>query len=387
MRVLALADKRPPLDPALMAEELGVDAGVCLGNLGRAWIEPLAQLRLRRLGRHGNHDPPELLHEVEVEDLHGRRTSLGRLTVAGFEGLRALWRRRPLPPHAEGGPQARAPIACRPRTAVPLPAIRDQRRSRRSGARARLLLPRTPNGRCRPSSKPTGCSQMRRSLEAHRLLRELVGQDFEIDDDGIPRLHRGTASGRIISTVDTEMRHGRKSSSQRFDGYKLSAAATNTSEPLITAVDVAPASEQDGPQAKHLIDAQPARRRPGRLLGDSAGCAKSRSPPTNNSWSQLASTRRSRQRRAPTPDPATDRAAARPARRTLWSPQGQISRHRQSAVAGRLGRCAGQSEPDRPSPRHASRMTRPTRHSNNARSPQRDDLISRRAKPTSSGAF
>ncbi len=48
--------------------------------------------------------------------------------------------------------------------------------------------------------------------QAHRLLRELIGQDFDIDSDGIPRLHRGTASGRIISTVDTEMRHGRKSS-------------------------------------------------------------------------------------------------------------------------------------------------------------------------------
>src|SRR5947209_4740562 len=57
--------------------------------------------------------------------------------------------------------------------------------------------------------------------EAHGLLRELVGQDFDVDDDGVPRLHRGTASGRIISTVDTEMRHGRKSSSQRFDGYKI----------------------------------------------------------------------------------------------------------------------------------------------------------------------
>jgi transposase len=107
-------------------------------------------------------------------------------------------------------------------------------------------------------------------VDAHRLLRELVGQDFEIDDDGVPRLHRGTRPGRIISTVDTEMRHGRKSSQQRFDGYKLSAAATNTAEPLITGVDVAPAGETDGPQAKHLIDAQPERRRPRRVLGDTA---------------------------------------------------------------------------------------------------------------------
>ena len=67
MRVLALADKRPPLDPALMAEQMGVDAVVCLGDLDRAWIEPLAGLRRPRLGVHGNHDPPDLLREVEVE--------------------------------------------------------------------------------------------------------------------------------------------------------------------------------------------------------------------------------------------------------------------------------------------------------------------------------
>jgi hypothetical protein len=109
-----------------------------------------------------------------------------------------------------------------------------------------------------------------RVADAHALLRELIGQDFDIDDDGVPRLHQGTRADRIISTVDREMRHGRKSHSQRFDGYKLSAAATNTTEPLIMAVDVAAAGEQDGPQAKHLIDAQPAERRPRRVLGDTA---------------------------------------------------------------------------------------------------------------------
>ena len=67
MRVLALADKRPPLDPALMAEQLRVEAVVCLGDLDRAWIESLAHLRLPRVGVHGNHDPPGLLREVEVD--------------------------------------------------------------------------------------------------------------------------------------------------------------------------------------------------------------------------------------------------------------------------------------------------------------------------------
>ena len=49
---------------------------MCLGDLDRAWIEPLAWLD-PRIGVHGNHDPPDLLLEVEVDDLHGRRTSLG----------------------------------------------------------------------------------------------------------------------------------------------------------------------------------------------------------------------------------------------------------------------------------------------------------------------
>jgi Icc-related predicted phosphoesterase len=86
VRVLALADKRPPLDPALMAEQMGADAVVCLGDLDRAWIEPLAHLDLPRVGVHGNHDEPDLLREVDVQDLHGKRTSLGGMTFAGFEG-------------------------------------------------------------------------------------------------------------------------------------------------------------------------------------------------------------------------------------------------------------------------------------------------------------
>jgi hypothetical protein len=109
-----------------------------------------------------------------------------------------------------------------------------------------------------------------RVADAHALLRELIGQDFDIDADGVPRLHQGTRGDRIISTVDVEMRHGRKSQHQRFDGYKLSATATNTREPLLTAVEVAPACEQDGPQAAPLVDAQPQARRPQRLLGDAA---------------------------------------------------------------------------------------------------------------------
>jgi Icc-related predicted phosphoesterase len=86
MRVLALADRRPPVDPATMAVQAGVDAIVCLGDLDRAWIESIRSVDLPRIGVHGNHDPPDLLRELEVEDLHLRRTSLGGMTFAGFEG-------------------------------------------------------------------------------------------------------------------------------------------------------------------------------------------------------------------------------------------------------------------------------------------------------------
>jgi Icc-related predicted phosphoesterase len=86
MRVLALADKPPPIDPAVMARQTGVDAVFCLGDLDRAWIESLASLRLPRYGVHGNHDPEHVLRELEIEDLHLRRTQLKGLTVAGFEG-------------------------------------------------------------------------------------------------------------------------------------------------------------------------------------------------------------------------------------------------------------------------------------------------------------
>jgi len=87
VRVLALADKRPPVDPATMARQRGVDAVFCLGDLDRAWIESLISLDIPSLGVHGNHDPDDLLRDLEIDDLHLRRTQLGGdLTVAGFEG-------------------------------------------------------------------------------------------------------------------------------------------------------------------------------------------------------------------------------------------------------------------------------------------------------------
>lgn len=115
-----------------------------------------------------------------------------------------------------------------------------------------------------------GLAQAEAVAEAAALLRELVGQDFDLDEDDVPRLRRGTAKERILSVHDPEMRHGRKSQSQRFDGYKIHAAATVGPQPLLTAVEVTPASAHDGHQAPALVDSQPPAMRPKRLLGDTA---------------------------------------------------------------------------------------------------------------------
>lgn len=50
--------------------------------------------------------------------------------------------------------------------------------------------------------------------------RQIQQQDVEVGEDGCPKLRRGVAPNRRIAIEDDQMRHGRKSRSQRFDGYK-----------------------------------------------------------------------------------------------------------------------------------------------------------------------
>src|SRR5207237_521400 len=59
-----------------------------------------------------------------------------------------------------------------------------------------------------------------RVAEARELLSRILDQDVEDGDDGTPGIRQGVARDRVVSIVDPEMRHGRKSHSQRIDGYK-----------------------------------------------------------------------------------------------------------------------------------------------------------------------
>lgn len=77
------------------------------------------------------------------------------------------------------------------------------------------------------------------------LLVKIMGDDIEPDDQGHPQIAEGTAAERIISITDTEMRHGRKSTAQRFNGFKAAVTTEQSSEMILDIQDI-PATGGDG---------------------------------------------------------------------------------------------------------------------------------------------
>ena len=95
-------------------------------------------------------------------------------------------------------------------------------------------------------------SERHRIIEAAELLGQLLLQDVERQEQG-PTLKEGVSRDRIPSVHDPEMRHGRKSSSHRFDGHKA-AVVVDTDSQLITAVDILPGNAQDNEGALELVE-------------------------------------------------------------------------------------------------------------------------------------
>jgi transposase len=107
------------------------------------------------------------------------------------------------------------------------------------------------------------------TAEARELLARIVDADVTDTDDG-PAIGQGVASDRVISVVDPEMRHGRKSPSKRIDGYKSHLLTDHDTE-LILGVTVTPANRPDGPQAAPLVaEAKAAGVPVTEVLGDTA---------------------------------------------------------------------------------------------------------------------
>jgi hypothetical protein len=76
------------------------------------------------------------------------------------------------------------------------------------------------------------------------LLRKLLKQDLEPDPAGGAKIKKGVAKDRQISIFDSQMRHGRKSSSRTINGFKQHIAIELDSE-LILATSVRPANEPE----------------------------------------------------------------------------------------------------------------------------------------------
>jgi hypothetical protein len=103
---------------------------------------------------------------------------------------------------------------------------------------------------------------------AAELLALVAGQDVAEGEDGIFRIVRGVAKDRVISTVDTEARHGHKSKNRHFDGYKAHLSIDPDSE-LIADVVATPANTHDHDAVSDLLAGEPDADKP-IVLGDSA---------------------------------------------------------------------------------------------------------------------
>jgi hypothetical protein len=88
--------------------------------------------------------------------------------------------------------------------------------------------------------------------QAAAVLATVVGQDLDADADGVFRIARKVAKDRMISTVDPDARHGRKTSSRGFDGYKGHVALDPDSE-FITATTVTAGNAGEGQEVAGLL--------------------------------------------------------------------------------------------------------------------------------------
>ena len=109
---------------------------------------------------------------------------------------------------------------------------------------------------------PVGSDQEKAIIEAAQLLSQLLLQDVErpaegprpSGEQGDPRLKQGVTPDRIVSVHDPEMRHGHKSATKRFEGFKA-AVAVEPDTQLITAVDMLSANAEDSQRALELVQA------------------------------------------------------------------------------------------------------------------------------------
>jgi hypothetical protein len=100
--------------------------------------------------------------------------------------------------------------------------------------------------------RPEDCNVEQTPLNRYiEALEQVQQQDVETAPGGRVRLHEGVAEDRRISIEDADMRHGRKSKSKRFDGYKQHVS-THVDAQLVMACAVTPANRPEDEAAPEL---------------------------------------------------------------------------------------------------------------------------------------
>lgn len=84
------------------------------------------------------------------------------------------------------------------------------------------------------------------------MLTKIIGDDISFDKKGEAEIAQGVAEDRIVSVTDPKIRHGRKSSTQRFDGGKLHVVQEPSSELLLN-LGVGAGNEYDGKEFHPMI--------------------------------------------------------------------------------------------------------------------------------------
>lgn len=112
-----------------------------------------------------------------------------------------------------------------------------------------------------------GVELSKKEEAAMEILSTVTEQDIETTDAGKVALRQGVAKDRIISVEDSEMRHGRKTSTGKFNGHKGQLVIDADTE-IITNIDVTPGNQADGEAVDKLLKTTTVR--PGILMGDTA---------------------------------------------------------------------------------------------------------------------
>lgn len=108
-------------------------------------------------------------------------------------------------------------------------------------------------GRAAPDDDgSTGTTARGEAIE--QALGKVIDDDIEFDEDGrVEGIRQKPAGGRLISLVDTDMRHGRKSKSKLIAGFKAQVVATAMAG-WILLIKVIQANRHDGKDLPELIE-------------------------------------------------------------------------------------------------------------------------------------